>query len=286
MKKTAIITDSNSGISPEVAKEMGIFVLPMPFMIDNNEYFEWVNLNATDFFEKLKNDSDISTSQPTPDSITNLWDEVLEEYDEIVHIPMSSSLSGACQTAYMLSNEYDGKVQIVDNKRISVTMKQSVRDAVKLASDGKSAEEIKNILEEHQTNNSIYIMLDTLKYLKKGGRLTPAVATLGSILRIKPVLQIQGGKLDTYSIARTPNIGRKVLIDAVKKDLETRFAELNNVKLSIAHTNNTEAAAAFAEEVKKAFPDYEIVDNDELSLSVSCHIGPGALALTCFECLD
>lgn len=285
-KKIAVVTDSNSGITQAKAKEMGVYVLPMPFMIDGKEYFEDINLTIAEFFEKLKGDCNISTSQPSPASITDLWDKVLEEYDEIVHIPMSSGLSGACQTAVMLSDDYDGKVQVVNNQRISVTQEQSVRDALELVKAGKSAEEIKDILVNRKFESSIYIMLDTLTYLKKGGRITPAAAALGNLLKLKPVLQIQGEKLDAFAKARTIKQAKATMLDAIQKDFKERFNndEDGDMGLFIAHTQNYDAAVEFREEVLKVFPgkDIEIAD---LSLSVSCHIGPGALALACAKCI-
>ena len=285
-KKIAVVTDSNSGITQAKAKEMGVYVLPMPFMIDSKEYFEDINLTIEEFFEKLKGDCNISTSQPSPLSMTDLWDKILEEYDEIVHIPMSSGLSGACQTAIMLSDDYDGKVQVVNNQRISVTQEQSVRDALELVKAGKSAEEIKEILENRKLESSIYIMLDTLTYLKKGGRITPAAAALGNLLKLKPVLQIQGEKLDAFAKARTIKQAKATMLDAIQKDFKERFNndEDGDMGLFIAHTQNYDAAVEFREEVLKVFPgkDIEIAD---LSLSVSCHIGPGALALACAKCI-
>ena len=218
--------------------------------------------------------------------MTDLWDKILEEYDEIVHIPMSSGLSGACQTAIMLSDDYDGKVQVVNNQRISVTQEQSVRDALELVKAGKSAEEIKEILENRKFESSIYIMLDTLTYLKKGGRITPAAAALGNLLKLKPVLQIQGEKLDAFAKARTIKQAKATMLDAIQKDFKERFNndEDGDMGLFIAHTQNYDAAVEFREEVLKVFPgkDIEIAD---LSLSVSCHIGPGALALACAKCI-
>lgn len=284
--KVAVITDSNSGITQSKAKEMGVFVLPMPFMIDEKEYFEDINLTIDEFFEKLKGDCDISTSQPSPVSITEMWDKVLEEYDEIVHIPMSSGLSGSCQTALMLSDDYDGKVEVVNNQRISVTQKQSVIDALILIKAGKSAKEIKEILENEKFESSIYIMLDTLTYLKKGGRITPAAAALGNLLKLKPVLQIQGEKLDAFAKARTVKQAKSTMIEAMQKDFKERFNNDvdDDMVLYIAHTQNYDAAVEFREEVLKAFPGKNIEIAD-LSLSVSCHIGPGALALACAKAI-
>lgn len=281
MSKIAIMTDSNSGISQKEAKELGVTVLPMPFNIGDETYFEDISLTQEKFYQRLQDGVDISTSQPSPQSVMDAWNELLKEYDEIVHIPMSSGLSGSCQTAMMLAGEeeYEGKVFVVDNQRISVTQKQSVLDALELVKQGKSGKEIRDILFEHKFKSSIYIMLDTLEYLKKGGRITPAAAALGTLLKLKPVLQIQGEKLDAFAKARTTNMGKTMMINAIKKDIENRFGNDNkNVHFAIAYTYDTDAANAWKEEVENAFPDCK-VDMAPLSLSVSCHIGPGALAL-------
>ncbi|MCR5800118.1 MAG: DegV family protein [Lachnospiraceae bacterium] len=280
MKKIAIVTDSNSGITQDEASEMGIYVVPMPFTIDNLDYYEGINLTQDEFYEKLMNDVDIMTSQPSPDSIISLWDGLLKEYDEIVYIPMSSGLSGSCQTAYMLATDYDDKVFVVDNQRISVTQRQSVTDAIELAKTGKSGSEIRDILIEDKFNSSIYIMLDTLRYLKKGGRITPAAAALGELLKLKPVLQIQGEKLDAFAKARTISQGKSIMINAIRKDAEERFGGMSpdNIKLMIAHSHNNDAALEFSEMLKAEFPGFDVIINP-LSLSVSCHIGPGSLAV-------
>lgn len=283
MSKVAVITDSNSGITQSQARELGIYVLPMPFFINDETYFEDISLTQEQFYEMLQGGADIHTSQPSPESVMQLWDEVLKEYDEIVHIPMSSGLSGSCQSAIMLAQEYEGKVQVVNNQRISVTQRQSALDAKLLASKGMSAQEIKNFLEEDKFNSSIYIMLDTLYYLKKGGRITPAAAALGTLLRLKPVLQIQGEKLDAFAKARTTNQGKSIMINAIKNDIENRFGGMTEDKhiwLEIAHTANAEAAEAYKAEILEQFPGYDI-HIDPLSLSVACHIGPGALAFAC-----
>ena len=203
MGKVAVVTDSNSGITQGQALAMGIFVVPMPFNIGDKTYLEDIDLSQDQFYSMLGEGTNISTSQPSPESVMHLWDEILKEYDEIVHIPMSSGLSGTCDTARILSQEYDGRVVVVNNQRISVTLLQSVADAAALAKQGKAAAQIKEILERDKFESSIYIMVDTLKYLKKGGRITPAAAALGTLLRLKPVLQIQGGKLDAFAKART-----------------------------------------------------------------------------------
>ena len=279
MAKVAIVTDSNSGITQKEGKELGVFVLPMPFTIDNETYFEDINLSQEEFYEKLKGDANICTSQPSPDAVMKLWDDILKEYDEIVHIPMSSGLSGSCQTAMMLAQDYDGKVYVVNNQRISVTQRQSVLDALELAKRGRTASEIEDILLKDKFNSSIYITLDTLYYLKKGGRLTPAVAAIGTLLRLKPVLQIQGEKLDTFAKARTTKQGKTIMMDAIKSDMENRFkVDYTGMHLEIAHTENQEAAELLRDELLELYPGSDIVINP-LSLSVSCHIGPGALAI-------
>ena len=287
MSKIAIMTDSNSGITQDESKELGVYVLPMPFYIDGKMYYEDIDLSQEQFYEKLKQDCEIKTSMPLVGEVTDKWEELLKEYDEIVYIPMSSGLSSSCETAYMLSQDYEGKVQVVNNQRISVTQRQSVMDAKQLAGQGKSAAEIKQILEEVKSESSIYIMLDTLYYLKKGGRITPAAAALGTLLKLKPVLQIQGDKLDAFAKARTAKQGKNIMIETMKKDFEERFESPDGKKmhLEIAYSDDKEAAEAFREEVKKAFPDNEIVMNP-LSLSVSCHIGPGAIAIACSKAID
>lgn len=283
MSKIAIVTDSNSGITQAQALELGISVIPMPFMIDGETYYEEITLSRKEFYEQLAANADISTSQPSPESVLALWDTLLKEHDEIVHIPMSSGLSGSCQTALMLAQDYDGKVHVVNNQRISVTQRQSALDALALAKEGKSGSEIKELLEADKFNSSIYIMIDTLYYLKKGGRITPAAAALGTLLKLKPVLQIQGEKLDAFAKARTINQAKSIMMTAIKNDIEKRFggvSEDNPIYLQIAHTENEEAANVLKGELAAQFPGYPIYI-DHLSLSVSCHIGPGALAIAC-----
>lgn len=283
MSKIAVVTDSNSGITQAQALELGISVLPMPFMIDGETYYEEITLSRKEFYEKLAANADISTSQPSPESVLALWDTLLKENDEIVHIPMSSGLSGSCQTALMLAQDYEGKVHVVNNQRISVTQRQSTLDAIALAKEGKSGSAIKEILEADKFNSSIYIMIDTLYYLKKGGRITPAAAALGTLLKLKPVLQIQGEKLDAFAKARTVNQAKSIMMTAIRNDIEKRFggiSEDNPIYLQIAHTENEEAACLLKEELAAQFPDYPIYV-DHLSLSISCHIGPGSLAIAC-----
>lgn len=282
MSRVVVVTDSNSGITQAEAKELGVVVMPMPFYINEEMFYEDIDLTQEQFYAKLAEGGDIKTSMPLVGDVTDKWDELLKEYDEIVYIPMSSGLSSSCETAYMLSQDYDGKVQVVNNQRISVTMRQSVLDAKAMADSGKTAEEIKDILENEKFNSSIYIMVDTLTYLKKGGRITPAAAALGALLKLKPVLQIQGEKLDAFAKARTVKQAKSIMIEAMKSDFQKRFDSPDGAKmnLEIAYTFDKEAAEAFKAEVQEAFPNNEIVMNP-LSLSVSCHIGPGALAIAC-----
>lgn len=288
MSRIEVITDSNSGINFEDAKELGIKVLPMPFLIDGKTYFEEISLSQEEFFEKLENDVDISTSQPSPESVMKIWDEALEEADEVVYIPMSSGLSSSCHTALMLADDYDGKVQVVDNQRISVTQRQSVLDAMELAKRGLTAVQIKEKLEKVKFESSIYIMLDTLKYLKKGGRITPAAAAVGSALRLKPVLTIQGEKLDAYAIAKTKKKGVKKMLAAIEDDINKRFGgtdHMENIHMEIAHTKNPEAAEDLKQQIIEKFGVTE-VDLYPLSLSIACHIGPGSIAVACSKVID
>lgn len=280
MSRVAIVTDSNSGITQSQAKELGITVMPMPFFIDNETYYEDIDLTQEDFYQKLTENASISTSMPLVGNVTDTWDALLQEYDEIVHIPMSSGLSGSCETAMMLAQDYDNRVFVVNNQRISVTQRQSVLDAMELAKRGYGAEQIKEILEREKMESSIYIMVDTLYYLKKGGRITPAAAALGTLLKLKPVLQIQGEKLDSFAKARTVKQAKNIMIEAMKNDFNQRFndPEGKNMYLEMAYTYDLEAAEAFRKEVEAEFPGMEIVMNP-LSLNVSCHIGPGALAI-------
>lgn len=284
MPKVTIVTDSNSGITQAEAKTLGIFVIPMPFLINGEEFCEDINLTQEQFYAHLEGDANVSTSQPAVATVTELWDEILkaDPDTEIVHIPMSSGLSESCHTAQSLAKDYHGKVYVVDNQRISVTQKQSVFDALKLAKEGKSAAQIQEYLLQTKADASIYISLDTLKYLKKGGRLTPAAALVGSILRIKPVLQLQGEKLDAFKKVHSLSQAKNVMIEAIRNDLNTRLAEpYENGKLNmfVAHTNFYEEAQTFKKELEAIFPKLKVTFTDPLSLSVSCHIGPGALAL-------
>ncbi len=281
MSKVAILTDSNSGITQAESKELGIFVEPMPFYIDGQLYYEDIDLTQEEFYKKLTEGGEITTSMPITGNLMDSWEGLLKDYDEVVYIPMSSGLSSSCATAKMLAEDYEGRVVVVDNQRISVTQKLSALEAKKLADLGKSAQEICDALMSNKSESTIYITVDTLEYLKKGGRLTPAVAAIGSLLKIKPVLSIYGEKLDKYSMARTMKAAKQTMIDALKKDMKERLHTDNfdDVIISVAHTQNQEAAEAFRDELLKEFPVKEVWI-DPLSLSVSCHIGPGALACT------
>lgn len=289
MSKIIIVTDSNSGISKEEAEKIGVVVIPMPFFIEGKTYYEEISLSQDQFYQMLISGKNISTSQPSIGKICALWDELLKEYDEIVQIPMSSGLSMTCDTATTFSQEkeYLGKVHIVNNMRISVTQRQSVYDALKLIKEGKSGEEIKEILENDALNSSIYITVQDLKYLKKGGRITPAAAAIGSLIGIKPVLQIQGKKLDAFKKCRGMKAGKLMMISAAKNDIKNRLGDDNSkIHVAVAHSNNEEEAKIFLEEIKKAIPNAKDYYIDHLSLSVSCHIGPGSLAIALCKDLD
>lgn len=280
-KRIAIVTDSNSGITQKEAEQMGISVLPMPFYINEQLFFEDITLTQEEFYGRLEEDADISTSQPSPADVMELWERLLETHEEVVHIPMSSGLSNSCQTAMVLAREFNDKVQVVDNQRISVTQRQSVWDAMLLAEAGKTAKEIKEILEKEAAQSSIYITLETLKYLKKGGRITLAAAALGTVLNLKPVLQIQGDKLDAFSKARGKKQAKRTMIKAIQKDLEERFKEYDAkglMCLEAAYGGNPEEAEEWKKELEEVFPGREIYMNP-ISLSVACHIGAGALAV-------
>ena len=289
MSSVAIVTDSNSGISQAEGKELGIYVIPMPCLVDGKLYYENVDITKEQFYHFMESDADLTTSQPSPGDVMDLWNKLLKEYDEIVHIPMSSGLSASCSTAMGLAQDYDGKVQVVNNQRISVTMQQSVMDAKHLAATGKSAAQIKEILEKEALESSIYLVVDTLKYLKKGGRITPAAALLGSALNLKPLLQIQGEKLDAYKKVRGMKAAKKNMLDAMKKDVEGRFADYvakGQLKLHVAYTTDEETAKQWMEEVQNAFPDLTITRMDPLSFSITCHTGPGVLAIAASHALD
>lgn len=284
MGKIAIVTDSNSGITQRQARVMGIYVLPMPFYINGDMYYEDITLTQEEFYQRLAEEADISTSQPSPADVMEMWDDILKEYEEIIHIPMSSGLSSSCETAIALAQDYDGRVHVVDNQRISITQRQSVLDALWMAGQGLSAQEIVDVLMREKLEASIYITVDTLKYLKKGGRVTAAGAALGTVLNIKPVLQIQGEKLDAFAKVRGFKAAKKKMLDAIEKDITKRFAG-KKIYLMAAYTCAEEEAEEWKKEIEARFPGYE-VHMDPLSLSVSCHIGPGSMAVACCKVID
>lgn len=285
--RIAVITDSNSGITQDEARELGVYVLPMPFMIDGMQFEEGIDLSQEEFYRHMENGADITTSQPAPAMVTGLWDELLKEYDQIVHIPMSSGLSGSFQTALMLAEDYDGQVAVVNNQRISVTQRQSALDARDLTALNMSAAEIKTLLEETKFQSSIYVTVQTLKYLKKGGRITSAAAALGTLLKIKPVLQIHGEKLDAFAKARTNKQAKSIMMAALAKDMETLLLDPRgeNCYLQIAHANNPDGARELRQELEGVYSDVP-VHTDPLSLSIACHIGPGAFAVAVTKKLD
>ena len=284
MGKIAIVTDSNRVITQRQARVMGIYVLPMPFYINGDMYYEDITLTQEEFYQRLAEEADISTSQPSPADVMEMWDDILKEYEEIIHIPMSSGLSSSCETAIALAQDYDGRVHVVDNQRISITQRQSVLDALWMAGQGMSAQEIVDVLMREKLEASIYITVDTLKYLKKGGRVTAAGAALGTVLNIKPVLQIQGEKLDAFAKVRGFKAAKKKMLDAIEKDITKRFAG-KKIYLMAAYTCAEEEAEEWKKEIEARFPGYE-VHMDPLSLSVSCHIGPGSMAVACCKVID
>lgn len=290
MSKVAIMTDSNSGITQDEAKKLGVFVQPMPFYINEKLYYEDISLTQEQFYEALEDkDAVITTSMPALGDIEDSWDKLLAEYDKVVFIPMSSGLSGTCMATMALAEDmYEGRVYVVNNQRISVTLRQSVVDAKAMADKGWEADKIKEYLEETKFDSSIYITVDTLEYLKKGGRITPAAAAVGTILKIKPVLQIQGEKLDAYAKAKGYRRAKEIMLSAVERDIKERFRmddRRSDMWIAVAYSGNEEEGAKWKEEVQAAYPDNEIIMNP-LSLSVACHIGPGALAITCTKKLD
>ena len=279
MKKVAIATDSNSGITQAEAQALGIRVLPMPFYINEELFFEDVTLTQEAFYRRLAEDADISTSQPSPGDVTDLWEQLLESHDQVVYIPMSSGLSASCETALMLSSDYRGRVFVVDNQRISITQRQSVLDALEMARAGMDGQAIHDVLVRERLESSIYITVDTLKYLKKGGRVTAAGAAIGTVLNIKPVLTIQGAKLDAFAKARGWKSAKKIMLDAMERDIAQRFAG-QEIHLAAAYTGTDEEAQEWKGELEARFPGYEI-HMDRLSLSVACHIGAGSMAVGC-----
>ena len=286
--KTAVVTDTNSGITAELGKELGVYVVPMPVMIDGKTYYEGVNLTQEAFFQSLMSGGDITTSQPSPGDVMELWDSVLTEgYDELVYIPMSSGLSNSCASAIILAGDYEGRVQVADNHRISVTQYASILDALKLAKEGKNAFEIKKALEAAAYDASIYIAVDTLEFLKKGGRITPAAAAAGSVLNIKPVLTIQGDRLDAFTKVRGTKRCRAKLIEALKNDFKERLAgeDMSKIRVGTAGSfRNVEDARAWRQEVADAFPGFEVIYGN-LGCSIATHTGPEARGIGFYKVL-
>lgn len=279
-KGIAVVTDTNSGIMHDEAEALGVRVVPMPFVVDGAECFEDVNLTASEFYARLDAGADIVTSQPSLVDLGKLWSELLQTHGEVVYIPMSSGLSGSCETARALAGHFDGRVHVVDNQRISVTQRESVLDALRWAAEGRTAAEVAGLLERTRLEASVYITVDTLDYLRKGGRITPAVASIGSLLKIKPVLQIQGEKLDAFAVAKSLKAAKRTMIKALASDVEQRFGGAEHVHLYVAHTNRDEDAEAFAADVRAYF-GVEDVHAARLPLSIACHVGPGALGIGC-----
>ena len=280
-ERVAIVTDTNCGMMPEEAAEHGVYVVPMPFTVDGEDYFEGVNLTAEQFYERLSQGADISTSQPLPADIGKVWNEALETHDELVYIPMSSGLSGSCESASNFAGLFNGRVHVVDNKRISVTQRESVLDAKRWAEEGLSAGEIVERLLDSAMEASIYLMVSTLEHLRKSGRITPAVASIASVLKVKPVTQIQGAKLDFYTVARNVKGAMRSMLKALEKDVNERFGGVQNVHLYVAHTNREKDAKSLAEQVSTLFGGHEEVFVDRLPISIACHTGEGALGVAC-----
>lgn len=285
MKRTGVITDSNSGISREEAEKLGILVLPMPFYIDGQCYYEGRTLSREEFFQKQSSGAEITTSQPSPADVMKLWDQALEEYEQVVYLPMSSGLSGSCATAAALAQDepYEGRVFVVDNGRVSTLQYRSVLDILELIQEGYSAGEIKDILERDRENMVIYIGVDTLEYLKKGGRITPAAALLGTVLNIKPVLKLEVGVLDSFKKCRGLAKAKKAMIEAIHHDMDTRFKEQKEngqLRLLAASSSSEEETRLWEQEIREAFPGMEVLGGD-LSLGICCHIGYGGLGIGC-----
>ena len=282
LKKIAVTTDTNSGLMPHELDEQGIFVLPMPFVVDNECFLESVDLSRADFYEKLKGDSKITTSQPSVGDVSEFWTNILKEYDKIIHIPTSSYLSAACATAQTLAQDFNGKVYVVDNHRISAPLKWSALDAAKLRDQGKTAEAIVNILTEQSADYSVYLSLDSMEYLKKGGRVSSAVAAIGSILKLRPVLQIKGAGIEKFALPRTIAKANLLMKEALLDDLANKFkdyAEKDEMRLIVVYGENEKDAVALQREVEKYFPNVPFLAPNPMSLSVACHTGPNTIAI-------
>lgn len=285
MKKVGVVTDSHSGITQKQAREMGILVLPMPFSINGKDYLEDVTLSRTSFFKRLVEGAEVNTSQPSPADVTGIWNKALAEFEEIVYIPISSGLSGSCMTAMALSGgkSYQNRVFVVDNGRVSTPMRRSVMDAMEMVQEGYGAAQIKQMLEAAKARMQIYVAVDTLEYLRKGGRISRTTAAIGTVMNIKPVLKFDIGSLDTYKKCRGFGLAKKAMIEAMRYDLETAFAEemaRGEVYLLAASSASDEVTAAWVREIEAAFPGMEVLC-DNLALGISCHIGPNGLGIGC-----
>ena len=277
MGNIGIITDTNSGMTPAEARECGVILMPMPFTVNGRNYVENVNMSYSDFFELLADGAHVATSQPSPEDVTSCWDEALKRFEKILYIPMSSALSSSCQSAKLFAEDYGGRVLVADNHRISISQKQSVYDALRWRDAGLSAEEILEKLTQTALDASIYLTVDDLNYLKRGGRITPSVATIATVLNIKPVLQIQGGKLDSYKKVRGLHAAQNAMLDAIRKDLDTRFAGERMI-LRTAYTGDSSLGKVWNAQVQEHFPQFEVT-GDPLPISIACHVGPGVFAL-------
>lgn len=281
MKGTvAVVTDSNSGISVAEGEKMGVFVIPMPINIDGKVYYEGLNLSQDYFYQCMAAGAEMFTSQPSPADTLELWNRVLRSYDQLVYIPMSAGLSSTYATARMMADDFQGRVQVVDNRRISLPQRQSVLDALVLAKKGLSAVQIKQSLEENALKASVYLTVDTLKYLKKGGRVTPAAAAIGTVLNIKPLLQIQGGGIDAFGKVRGLAQAQEKLLDALCADLTGRFAGMP-MHIGVAYSGAPEVGKKWQKYVQERFPRCK-VQCSALGLSIACHTGPGALGVGCY----
>ncbi len=281
MANIGIITDTNSGMSAAEAAAHGILLMPMPVTVDGTEYIENVNLSYGEFFERLKSGATVATSMPSPDNVIKCWRDALEKCDEIIYIPMSSALSSSCQSARLFAEDFGGRVHVVDNRRISITQKQSALDAIPWRDQGLSAAQIVQKLMDTALDASIYLTVESLQYLKRGGRITPALAAIGTVLNLKPVITIQGGKLDTYKKVRGLKAAQHAMIDAIRQDLDTRFKGVP-VHLRTAFAGDTEMGAAWNDHIQSLFPDYTVT-GDPLPISIACHTGPGTIAMGVFR---
>ncbi len=277
MQNIGIITDTNSGMTPEEARRAGVTLMPMPFTVNGRDYIENVNMTSGEFFERLAGDAKVATSQPSPEEVISCWEKALERFEKVIYIPMSSALSGSCQSAMLFAEDFGGRVLVADNRRISISQKQSVYDALHWLDAGLSAEEILKNLMDTALEASIYLCVDDLKYLKRSGRITPSVAAIGTVLNIKPVLQIQGGMLDSYKKVRGLHAAQSTMLDAVRKDLDTRFAG-TPMLLRTAYTGDADIGRVWNAQVQSRFPEFEVT-GDPLPISIACHVGPGVIAL-------